>query len=80
MKVTNSDTSGIEIMTMGWYWIRAIRVAKITEYWWGPDTNGMGARGAAQIAITPTRPTIYRYVGPDGKIREYGRRVPGRKE
>ena len=25
-----------------------------------------------------TRPTIYRYVGPDGKIREYGRRVLGR--
>jgi DNA invertase Pin-like site-specific DNA recombinase len=27
-----------------------------------------------------TRPTIYRYVGPEGKIREYGRRVLGRKE
>jgi hypothetical protein len=27
-----------------------------------------------------TRPTIYRYVGPDGKIREYGRRALGRKE
>jgi DNA invertase Pin-like site-specific DNA recombinase len=25
-----------------------------------------------------TRPTIYRYVGPDGKIREYGKRVLGR--
>ena len=25
-----------------------------------------------------TRPTIYRYVGPEGKIREYGRRVLGR--
>ena len=25
-----------------------------------------------------TRPTIYRYVGPDGRIREYGRRVLGR--
>jgi hypothetical protein len=24
-----------------------------------------------------TWPTIYRYVGPDGKIREYGRRVLG---
>jgi hypothetical protein len=24
-----------------------------------------------------TRPTIYRYVGPDGKIREYGKRVLG---
>jgi hypothetical protein len=27
-----------------------------------------------------TRPTIYRYVGPDGKIWEYGKRVLGRKE
>jgi DNA invertase Pin-like site-specific DNA recombinase len=27
-----------------------------------------------------TRPTIYRYVGPDGKIREYGKRVLGRAE
>jgi DNA invertase Pin-like site-specific DNA recombinase len=25
-----------------------------------------------------TRPTIYRYVGPEGKIREYGKRVLGR--
>jgi DNA invertase Pin-like site-specific DNA recombinase len=27
-----------------------------------------------------TRPTIYRYVGPEGKIREYGKRVLGQKE
>ena len=27
-----------------------------------------------------TRPTIYRYVGPDGKIREYGKRVLGRSK
>ena len=27
-----------------------------------------------------TRPTIYRYVGPNGKVREYGKRVLGRKE
>lgn len=29
--------------------------------------------GLYELGIT--RPTIYRYVGPDGKLREYGKRV-----